>query len=1068
MSVLSEQTKFDLTIEVTAPQQIAISSLSPFGCCGIHGFLKGRCHFVRGRSTLRIRFRQLALLAVLLVQVELPVSAAEVTSAELNVQFQKTVAPFLKTYCLDCHGKDDPEAKLDLSGYSSADAVAKEHRTWAIVLDRLVANEMPPKDSQQQPTSQQRQTMIDWINAAREFEAARNAGDPGDVLARRLSNAEYDYSIRDLTGVDIRPTKNFPVDPANEAGFDNTGESLTMSPALLTKYLDAARHVVEHLVLTPEGIAFAPHPATTDTDRDKYCVKRIVQFYKRQPTDLAEYFLAAWKFRTHEVNGDSDRDASVTLADVAAANSVSAKYLSTIWSLLDDKEEAVGPLLTLRRMWDALPSDRDQVDDARTECRRMNDFVMRVRQKLRPKFPDLYIEGNHKGSQPFILWKNRQYATHRRTWDRSTLQVHEPPDGEPADSNPTPSTTTSDVDLLVPADQPARTLHEAAFDRFCSVFPDAFYISERSRDYVTESQKQNGEKGRLLSAGFHSMMGYFRDDQPLYDLILDEAGQREIDSLWQELDFVASAPARQYVGFLWFERTDSRFMRDPQFDFARPEDKAAASQPMIEQLAEVYLEKSRANGGTAVPLQAIEHFFAEINDQIRWVDSAREKAEPSHLLAVQEFAAKAYRRTLTASELDGVAELYRSLRRDDGLSHEEAIQDTLVSVLMSPFFCYRVDLIGIGAGQRALTDEELASRLSYFLWSSLPDAELLSTVNAGELSRQATLLSQTRRMLSDDRVRGLAKEFAGNWLDFRRFEEHNAVDRTRFPGFTDELRQAMFEEPIRFFIDLAQQDRSVLEFLDADHTFVNSVLAKHYGVPNSQLGIPRTTIASSADLDVSQGDPRIWVRLDDASRFERGGLLPMSVFLTKNAPGLRTSPVKRGYWVVRRLLGERIPPPPPNVPDLPEDESKLGELTLRETLARHRDHASCAGCHERFDSIGLAFEGFGPVGERRDEDLGGRPVDTTAAFPGGSQGSGVADLRKYLRTHRQVEFIDNLIRKLVSYAVGRSLILSDELLIRDLHAKLKADNYRFGSLIEGIVTSPQFLNKRGSKYLAKE
>ena len=175
------------------------------------------------------------------------------------------VAPFLKTNCLDCHGSEDPAAKLDLSGYTSSEKVAKDHQTWAIVLDRLRAGEMPPKHAEPQPTRQQRDSIIKWINSARDFEAARNAGDPGPVLARRLSNAEYDYTIRDLTGVDMRPTNTFPVDPANEAGFDNTGESLTMSPALLKKYLDAARDVVEHLVLKPDGIAFCLSPG-----RDEY------------------------------------------------------------------------------------------------------------------------------------------------------------------------------------------------------------------------------------------------------------------------------------------------------------------------------------------------------------------------------------------------------------------------------------------------------------------------------------------------------------------------------------------------------------------------------------------------------------------------------------------------------------------------------------------------------------------------------------------------------------------------------------------------------------------------------
>jgi len=239
----------------------------------------------------------------------------------------------------------------------------------------------------------------------------------------------------------------------------------------------------------------------------------------------------------------------------------------------------------------------------------------------------------------------------------------------------------------------------------------------------------------------------------------------------------------------------------------------------------------------------------------------------------------------------------------------------------------------------------------------------------------------------------------------------------------------------------------VLDFLYADYTFVNPVLGKHYGMP---------------DLNIHSNE---WVRVNDADRYERGGLLPMSVFLTKNAPGLRTSPVKRGYWVVRRLLGEQIPPPPPTVPELPSDETKLGDLTLREALARHREDKSCAGCHARFDALGLVFEGFGPVGERRDKDFAGRLVDTHATFPGGSEGAGVDGLRRYLREHRQQDFLDNLCRKLLVYALGRSLLLSDDGIIDDMRAKLAANGYRFSSMVETIVTSPQFLTQRDADVL---
>jgi hypothetical protein len=543
------------------------------------------------------------------------------------------------------------------------------------------------------------------------------------------------------------------------------------------------------------------------------------------------------------------------------------------------------------------------------------------------------------------------------------------------------------------------------------------------------------------------MMGYFRDDLPLYEMVLSPAEQQELDRLWQELDFIASAPMRQYTGFVWFERTDSRYMRDPEFDFARAEDKDVTSEAKIAKLAEAYSEKARRNDADEVSLQAIADYFDGINAQIRWVEQARVEAEPRQLDAMLDFAARAYRRSLAPAERDSLLGFYRHLRRVEGRSHDEAIQDTFVAILMSPHFCYRMELAGAGEGTRPLGDFELASRLSYFLWSSMPDAELFDRAAAGQLRRPETLTLHVRRMLRDDRVRGLATEFAGNWLDFRQFEQHNSVDRERFPSFTDELRQAMFEEPIRFVLDVIQNDRSVLDLLYADHTFVNSSLAQHYGMP---------------DFDAAGGG---WQRVDNAARFGRGGVLPMSVFLTQNAPGRRTSPVKRGYWVVRRVLGERIPAPPPNVPELPNDERQLGELTLAETLSRHRQHKNCAGCHDRFDSIGLVFEGYGPIGEARDKDLGGRPVNSQATFPNGSEGTGLDGLKRYLREHRQQEYLENLCRKLLSYALGRTLLPSDDELVGRMRAALADGGYRFHQVVQCIVTSRQFLEKRGNQQL---
>ncbi|MEO1998173.1 MAG: DUF1592 domain-containing protein, partial [Planctomycetaceae bacterium] len=745
----------------------------------------------------------------------------------LERKFRSTVTPFLKAHCLNCHGQNRQEAKLDLSGYTTAGKVASSHQIWETVLERIASKEMPPKEAKRQPAAQDRKAVVAWIHAAREHEARRNAGDPGLVLARRLSNAEYNASVRDLTGSDIRPTRTFPVDPANAAGFDNSGESLAMSPALLRKYLQASREVVEHLVLKPDGIAFASHPVVTDTDRDRYCVKRIVEFYQRQPTDLADYFFAAWQYR---FRAQLDLG-SESLEQTAARTGVSGKYLKSVWSLLasQDPQISVGPILRLQKMWPGPPSKTVQPAAARRECERMRDYVVALRGKLRPRLQDLKLEGSHVGSQPFVLWRNRQYVANRRTYDREILQVRK------VEQVPAPAISSVDAALRVPADAEQRKRHEAAFARFCDIFPDAFYVSERGRDYVEESKKQMGEKGRLLSAGFHSMMGYFRDDRPLYEMMLSTAEQQELDGLWRELDFVTRAPMRQYSGFLWFERTDSRYMREAEFDFARPENQAALSQRMIRQLNTVYVKKARRTGGGDVEISAIEHYFREINDQIRWVEKARLEAEPGHIQAVLQFADRAWRRALSVTQRKDLVNYYQGLREQDQLSHEEAIQDLVVAILMSPHFCFRMDMAGSGSERQPLSNGELASRLSYFLWSSIPDRELRRLAASGRLRQPDVLRAQTRRMLQDDRVRGLATEFTGNWLDFRRFEQHNSVDRERFPVFTDQLRQAMFEEPIHFVVDVIQQDRSVFTFLDAKHTFVNATLASHYGIPDQRL-----------------------------------------------------------------------------------------------------------------------------------------------------------------------------------------------------------------------------------------
>jgi Protein of unknown function (DUF1592)/Protein of unknown function (DUF1588)/Protein of unknown function (DUF1585)/Protein of unknown function (DUF1595) len=842
-----------------------------------------------------------------------------------------------------------------------------------------------------------------------------------------------------------------------------------MSPALLNKYLQAAREVANHLALTPDGFVFAPYPMLVETDREKFAIQRIVDFYLRQPTDYADYFQAAWRFKYRKALGNGN----AALATIAANSKVSPKYLPMVWQILGETHDRtikeVGPIAKLRTMWRALPPPGADDNAVRAQCVQMRDFVVRIRKDTVPQYAAPVVKGLFPTSQPLMNWKLDQFAAHRRDFDPAALRMAtDPPPvvsqvpkypglGEEAEVRARALLLRSragDPQLVVPAGK--RAQYETAFAQFAHVFPDAFYISERGRYYPDDSE----DKGRLLSAGYHNVMGYFRDDTPLIELVLDENGKKQLDGLWNEFDFMADYTTRTWVQY-FFNQSGEIVGNGRESGSTRPTDDQVTSPQIIFGLRDAYVKKAEESGNP-IAVEAIRKHFEQVNTTIRAVEAERSAAEPQHLDALLRFAMHAYRRPISEVEQQSLLTYYHSLREKSGLTHEEAMRDVIVSVLVSPKFSYRIDLAelqkaaklrpvatvtpvssvnGNGVRMTPLSNYSVASRLSYFLWSSMPDDKLLADASRGDVQKPAILAAEARRMLKDKRARDMAVEFGGNWLGFRQFEDLNTVDRERFPSFNNDLREAMFEEPIRLLEDVIRNDRSILDLIYGNYTFVNPVLAKHYGMPD----VPGTNDN--------------WVRMDNASQYGRGGILPMAVFLTLNAPGLRTSPVKRGNWVVRRVMGDEIPPPPPNVPELPQDEAK-SDLPIREMLAKHRSNPVCASCHSRFDSYGLAFEGYGPIGERRTIDLAGRPIDAHVEFPGGGQGTGVEGIEAFIRAHRENDFVDNFSRKLLAYSLGRSLMLSDEPTIEQMRAALVANNYRFSALVETIVTSPQFLNKQ--------
>jgi uncharacterized protein DUF1592/uncharacterized protein DUF1588/uncharacterized protein DUF1595/uncharacterized protein DUF1585 len=421
------------------------------------------------------------------------------------------------------------------------------------------------------------------------------------------------------------------------------------------------------------------------------------------------------------------------------------------------------------------------------------------------------------------------------------------------------------------------------------------------------------------------------------------------------------------------------------------------------------------------------------------VTKAQKLAEPGHVNDALTLASRAWRRPLSASEKESLRAFYQKSRAVLHLDHDTAMRALISRILVSPAFLYRVETVG-RAGEHSLNAWEVASRLSFFLWSSIPDDELRRAAAAGELNDPSMLAKQVKRMTADPKARRLATEFFGQWFGFYHFDEYRGIDTGRFPEFTEDVKTAMYDEAISTFEYIVRQGRPVREILHADYTFLNKPLAAFYRIDN--------------DLKLTDK----MVKVDGAGAFNRGGALRLGSVLTTTSAPLRTSPVKRGDWILRRILGTPTPPPPADAGTIPADDKTFNGLTVRERLAQHKRNATCANCHSRIDPLGFPLEGYDAVGRTRATYADGKPVDVTGELDDDTTIVGADGLLSYLQS-KDALVMKTLSRKMLGYALGRTVRGSDRQLIDSM---IKAgDQASFADLAATIVTSRQFRNKVG-------
>jgi len=846
--------------------------------------------------------------------------------------------------------------------------MAENFRTWRKVAEMLETGKMPPEDADQ-PTPAQRRQLAAAIRRELLHTAQQHANDPGAVTIRRLTSAEYAYTIHDLTRLDLDLERGFISDAVGGAGFANIGDVQFLQDSTIELYLAAAKQVAAHAVIGTGPLQFFRDPGATGLELS--AITRIQAIYRAhgfrtaageggEAFGLDRYaraFFAAWQYQHRDKLGIADK----TLADLAMDEDIDARFAEYIWSVMTRPSHSF-PTADVVARWQALPKpsgpDAELASRVRGLCDEIYQLIYDWQTRLgqnpdaKEEAPVLAEDAFHvvqsKRFEMGINWPEGTTAAHLRltvesasgdgqpaaivVWRKPMIQFRMP-DRRLRPPRPLKEIVSAeDAKHLRFGEHPAgESLAEtefatqgAAASTFVLPIPDrarsalltvrAELDVENGDDAVvrcTIAQEEETDQGKQVSAllanpgsaAFQKWKAGVLD----FARLLPQVSHREPapldrDPIPAPFDNSYNNPERNLYHYQIKYHRDDRFLVENILDDATRRELDIAWNDLLGSFEyhDAYLRFVANKFGIDLGGRGISDFDAAA--------IAALPAEPRHVEDVLRFANRAWRRPLSQREQDQLRGYYTRLRADEKLDHAHAIRALLTRVLPAPAFLFRAESTASGKAIAPLTDWELASRLSYLLWSSLPDDELNRAAAAGELSDPKNVAEQTRRMLRDPKARRLATEFFGQWFGFYRFDRHRGVDPKRFPEFTDKLKAAMYDEAISFFEYLLREDRPVREILFADYVFLNNELAAHYGIENA---------AASSTVR----------RVDGVSPDHRGGLFGLGAVLTATSAPRRTSPVKRGDWVLRRVLGTPVPPPPADAGSIPADDVLADGLT---------------------------------------------------------------------------------------------------------------------------------------------
>ncbi|QDU88561.1 hypothetical protein Pla175_19390 [Pirellulimonas nuda] len=917
----------------------------------------------------------------------------------------QSLQPLTSTYCIDCHGPvvDGPEGGFSLTELFEQSGTAESMASWQKALNAIEAYEMPP-DYMDQPSDEERQAMTNAIRALMAKEAAGAESRPGRAAARRLTRLEYNNTVRDLLGLSTDVFMFSERLPFDKSYFDPASGEM---PDTLT--MTGREYGSRYPVLLPDsGLppdSRADHGFSNRGDAQDISASTLDQYVQLAHEIAFHPNLLTEATRAHELfpnaSARSKKRAQAPATAVAAPRPKPA-IVNSVGRVAPNENV----LVTADGSSTDLATFQRRLEEAyRLDAGGVEGFEDHLNRKFKQSDQSLNVAYGLNANRVLELRFDSEL------WAVGFSSVSES-SGSTLLSNKNQGETSFSV-----------SFHRSAEDGWkgpVSVGLVLLSRNEQSGPVAVSARFSNGETKRVeidLAAGAGESNAFVAFDAPdgsgIQSLDIDGSGLDGPYLMIDDLAFIVEDGGEPVV------QVSGRELPDPPAAPSRP-----AKPPKVDAVVAVQDMSSLS---------------------------------PKERLA--RFMHRAFRRPVEASEVDRYFALYES-SQDAGGDEEQAMRAALQGVLCSPSFLYlihvgRTDDPTDAEGVRRLTDHELASRLSYFLWSTMPDDQLLALADSGRLSEPEQLEAQVRRMLRDERVRELSESFFVEWLRLRELwssQPDSKAFRDFYSGPQGKRTSArdLFGEALLAVETVMVEDRPVLDLLHSDYTYVNARVARLYGFDGSELRSYRSgEVLGKGSLNSDDTWRR--VRLPDA---RRGGVITMGATLTLTSFPTRTSPIKRGAWFLETILNRPPPPPTVAVPDIEEQEVDGQRLTLREKVELHRADPACAVCHNRIDPPGFAMESYDAIGRWREQE-GDEQIDPSGSIRGLGSFDGPAEFKQLLLEDRD-RFVQGFTEHLLSYALSRKLEYFDTALVDQVQAQTEANNYKLSAMISAIVNSDAF------------